>query len=103
MGSSTSPTEQNWLHPQRESGLYVAGQRAESWASPAGASVGAVWRRDDPTHNGPFEGSRQQRVKMHAKTQSTLFQKDTENFSRFSTPSSSAASPTSALASCSVV
>jgi hypothetical protein len=30
---------------------------------------------------------------MHAKTESMLFQEDTDNFPRFSTPSSSAVSP----------
>ena len=55
------------------------------------------------TPHRPDEGSRQPRVKMHAKTESMLFQEDTENFPRFSTPSSSVVSPPAALASCSVV
>src|SRR5262245_49516434 len=49
-----------------------------------------------------IKGSRQPRVKMHAKTEPTLFQEDTDNFPKFSTPSSSAVSLPPALASCSV-
>jgi hypothetical protein len=47
----------------------------------------------------PPQGSRQPRVKMHAKTESVLFQEDTDNFPKFSTPRSSAVSLPQALAS----